>query len=503
MGPSENKKGNGRLRTGGPLVASLTCLLSLVLFYSSPALADGIRSELTFSKQQMHLAGVNPAEVQNALFVKFKEMHPSQIAESDSTTLSLGQVSFFGRERPGIWLRSVCTGAKSHLILQECRGSACKPMAANLDNQNSKKLLFTGEYGQYFIHGHGLQAVLGGKKPASTEQCNMRWPAWAVSARSFSKESTLALPRDLLFIQTQKELIWIDALSKKLWNRSPWDIGRSGVFNAIEANEHGQLLLTSSSAALWLDFSTNTSIFVQNNNIQIPDFGLSSLFAADEWSQGMFPVILPQGVPSERVATNLGGLFWKKTYLTWSQVISFITVRRTPESIYYQPDAGLSSAQWSDSSGQGKTRLVFRGKDQLRVLSLEDGQNKFVEIKKLNFEESSISSEARVIFAEDQFSTFSKDGLFNTIEGKFHRLLHSAGNTGQLIQLGSDVFITSPSKPGACRIHLLRAQSESAGWEKTLSSESSNCTLGIGRSSHSATLTEINDGGLKIRVLSH
>ncbi|MBM3381659.1 MAG: hypothetical protein FJY29_04380 [Betaproteobacteria bacterium] len=496
------KKTQMEMKAGLSFVLKIVTLPSLFisLSLSSQSNAQGVLSDIKISKQQIHLLGLKPTDVRNALFLHFKSTPPALVidVEAESGSPKLTNVNYFGTEPPSSWLRTVCTSNPKGMRLEECRGSVCKPTASQLKPSNKDSSKFVGEYGEYTLVASNLQSVLEGKQTANTNLCKASWPAWIVSARAHTKELSTAVPQHLLLVQTEKEIIWVDALKKKVWNRSPWLASRSGIFTSAEASDDGRILLKNESAALWLDFSSNSLLFLKGNTLTRSDFGLSSLFAHGEWRQGEFTIFLPATQNPALPEVNLGGLWWPNHYLSLKQAHLALQLGKSPEALFYPTDWRLASTQWSDSSGLGKARLLFRQGQQLRVLSLEDNQTKFTEVQKFDLGESPIPAETRFHASEESLATFSSEGRLSVVEGNFHRIHHDAGVAGKVLQLGGDFFVLESPKNNSCKIAHFKARTSGAGLIQGLPAQTSRCIMSLGRTSSSVSFVEHHDAGLKI-----
>jgi hypothetical protein len=362
-----------------------------------------------------------------------------------------------------------------------------------------------GEYGNYTFAAANLGSMFTGSSQVDANTCRLQWPAWAVGARRLNREEKLNVPRQLLVIQTSSTLIWYDALAHRVWNKTQWPASKRGVFSGVEASDDGQILLKGNQGiALYLDFARGHALSLNQNSVQSASFGLNGFFGTDTWSTAEENIILSNPNDESKIDVNLGGIWWRRQFITWNSTMVALSLNKAPQATPYENEATLLHSSWTEDSGQGKSKLLFEKNGTLRLSSLEAGSTKFVTIvdfKTLRF--SDRVKKSRLIPNGNALSAIDAENNFLQIEDEGERLQIAGGADAQFKVAGTGLFVVQKRDKKTCKIDFLRQSQNGLGWTQELKVEPASCNFGAGHSSDGTSLTEIGDFGLKIHVISN
>lgn len=472
------------------------------------SVSGAVHAKIPISTQKLLLMGVKPDEILSAQFVQFREPTAALAAESweISNAPKLVGVQTFGQVNPGTWLRTRCTNSGRQLEIDECKGTVCSLLRHDLKtNEKKHKVMLHGEYGNYTFAAANLGSMFTGSSQVDANTCRLQWPAWAVGARRLNREEKLNVPRQLLVIQTSSNLFWYDALAHRVWNKTLWPASQRGIFSAVEASDDGQILLKANQgSALYLDFARGHALSLNQNSVQSATFGLNGLFGPDAWSTAGENIILSNPNDESKIDVNLGGIWWKRQFITWNSTMLALSLNKAPQAIQYENEATLLHSSWTDDSGQEKSKLLFEKNGTLRLSSLEAGSSKFVSIadfKTMRF--SDRVKKSRLIPNGNTLSAIDAENNFLQIEDEVERLQIAGGADAQFKVAGTGLFVVQKRDKKTCKIDFLGQSQNGSGLTQELKVEPSSCNFGTGHSSDGTSLTEIGDFGLKIHVISN
>lgn len=492
-----------------PLTRSSGSHLLIALFaiqYPADGSDTSFRSMLQISKQQLHMMSIHPDHIRAGFYIQNNETPVSQQPEAweDPKLPKLNAVRLHANGAESVWLRAQCT-EKAGVSFDECHGSVCKAVVtlpAEKDADPNTAFL-RGSMGDYTLFASQLQKTIA---TASGKQdvCRLSWPAWAVRAKSLNAGNRTELPKQLLVIQTDSELLWLDAARKTLWNRAHWPIARSGVFSSFEADEFGRMLFKNrSGAALMLDFKSGQAFAYSRQTLSKPDFALASVFARNEWNTSGASVLQPDGTQNMRLLDiNLAGIWWNQGYLTWSNAARLSSTGKSLEPRRYPNDAVAASAAWSNTSGVAKTIVSFLSDSKLTLSSLEDDSEQFVLRHSVNDEATLQKAKSARIWADEStLALQDAQGSMNVIQSSGPRTAFVAQSSARVVQLGPDLFVAQPDSgksTATCKLTHWRSRGQDGGWYTGLQSESGDCAAGFSRSNRSTSIVEKTTDGIRI-----
>lgn len=484
--------------------------LLLIALVSTQHPANGsdtsFRSTLQISKQQLHMMSIHPDHIRAGFYIQNNETPASQQPEAwdDPKIPKLSGVRLHANGAESVWLRAQCT-EKAGVGFDECHGSVCKAVVTLPAEKDAdpNTVFLRGSMGDYTLFASQLQKTIA---TASGKQdiCRLSWPAWAVRAKSLNAGNRTELPKQLLVIQTDSELLWVDAARKTLWNRAAWPIARSGVFSSFEADEFGRMLFKNrSGAALMLDFKSGQAFAYSRQTLSKPDFALGSVFARNEWSNAGESVLQPDGTQNMRLLDiNLAGIWWNHGYLTWNSAARLSSTGKSLELRRYPKDAVASSVAWSNASGVGKTIVSFLSDSKIILSTVEDDSERFVTVRNVNNESTVQRAKSARIWADDStFALQDAQGSMNVIQDSGARTAFVAHHSARIVQLGPDLFVAQPESgktTATCKLTHWRGRGQDGGWYTGLQSESGDCAAGFSRSNRSTSIVEKTAGGISV-----
>lgn len=495
-----------------PLLIFISFLAMLAVFPSASARSTSIEGKIPFSKQQLHAMGIRPDEVRMGFFVLYKNLPSSMQAETweNPKLPRLAHVLRYAGSNQSLWLKTRCEDPSGRLGFDECHGSVCKPLGVQpLARDKVNGVVLRGEFGQYVMESENLAKKLSQPTERGAEICQLSWPAWAVKAKSTRPANPTKIPTHLLILQTDSQLIWIDALQRSVWNRTDWPVSRSGLFSSMEVDDSGKLILKNESGvALLMDFKTSSAFLYNNHAIRIPAFGLASVFGhSSEWSQLPKQVQFPetQVQNTKPLDINLAGLWWPEGFLTWNAVKLSASAQKEFFVREYEQKAKAASASWSSSSGVDKTFLSFIGNQSISIVSVEDNGTAFLLNRKIASPDAHQSAQSSLPVVDDHtFALRDPKGHVVYYNNDRQTLAFVVQPQGRLVQLGREVFVFNPKtaeKSSGCEIVHWRGRSEEAGWVSVIRPETQVCNAGVSRSAHSCSVVGPTLGGLLIHFL--
>ena len=495
MARSENKKTRNILET---LSLGLLATWLTNFYLSHEACANSLSPQITISLEKLKTAGIQPEKIRTSTFLKMPTIHASmRVNESDeSSPLTLSRVQFNADNHPGIWLRSQCHLRTRAFNFEECRGSVCTPAyPLPAQKKNPHERSFSGEFGTYTLStfNFGKQALSGGL--LDSRLCNSSWPAWAVSARARSKNTSLSFPNSLLILQSSNQIAFINAIHGTLWNTIRWPEDQ-GILSHARISEDGRLLLQDHYGnALFLNFSDGSFVSLRGGSVSSSTHGLNALFAT---APEQYTTEAPVDLPSQSFFT-LTGVWSANGFLTWDDLRSHAFSKNNPTWRTYPDAAHLLSALWSEHSGLEKSYVLVSRNGKIDLLSSLDAGKTFDLVK--SFGSSNEVKEADRLFIHDEFITrISSQG---EIQVRIFDQFFSENNLQNLtrvIQGGTEILTYQQLDERNCSIVLYQPRSSKTGWQQSHILPKAPCSTGLGRSSTAASLVEVTSKSLNIYV---
>jgi hypothetical protein len=472
--------------------------LHLIQVVSAAELSPQIR----VNKNNLKSQGINPEEIKSSIFLKFNKL-PSemQIQEQDSvTSLKLTGVQIFGDPKQGIWLRTNCDYNRRKFFLEECKGSVCQQTATlppSKDEQNRR--VFRGEFGNYTLTRARFAKQLLADGLLDQQLCKRNWPAWAVSARARSTLANLEFPKNLLIMQSAKEIFLIDALESKIWNSIPWNQER-GLFVHATLAEDGRILLQGDQqSALHIDFARGSLIAVQNSSVYFSESGVNSLFSSSSHLELKQLEIETMKSSNSRSFINLGGIWSQVGFLTWQDLVRSAQLRSQPEWREY-PEAGrLLSAMWSEESGVEKSYLLIEKDNQLKLYSASEQSRTFIRVKGFGRTESEVERGGYYIHPDFLTRITQKGQMWVNVSDKFFSDTHLNENPF-VMQAGSALLARTQLNDGSCQAALYKPRKSNTGWQQAHSLFKVSCATGLGSSPAATSVVDLQKETIDIYV---
>lgn len=495
------KKTTGWMKLRG-MASSLTCIM---LFLSGWAQASTKSPTMSLPLRLLGSHGIPTEGIKSTLFLKTKQFHNSMsISEMENAdNLKLTGVTFYGESSLGVSLRTRCEKNTSTFTLEECKGSVCSATLPNADSPSIAHIRrFNGEYGQYSLSRLGFHQQKLSGTTLHNALCGRSWPAWALKIRHRDKNTPLTFPNYLLLVQYSTKILFVNALSKRIWMSLDWDENR-GVFNQATISTDGKILLKNSlGEALYIDFKNQDYVAIQKGHAFSSPLGHSALFAHSAVRAASETSIEVTEEQSTHDSIHLGGVWSNNSFVTWSDLTSAFKLKKAPVVRLYPDGAQLISTTWSEESGIDKSYILLLNGRKMELHTTEDGGHSFTRTHSISDISPWSSTEKYVIGGTFLTRVDSKGGLrVLEAEGQTWPRMNEIDNASALQNGFGFLLYKKHQASPTCWISFFTPHSDKKAWEQVHVMPSAPCSTGIGRSGSAVGLAEMTRDFLKIYIM--